>query len=474
MAMAAPENSLAAVEMCAQDYVEWAEIDVRLTKDGRHVVVHNETVDGTTDGTGKVAEFTLEELKNLDAGAWFARRFQGSRLQSLTEVLTAAKGKVNLYLDCKRVDPELLAKEVLAAGMGPQVIVYDRPEVLAKVRAAARDAVPTMTKYRFQMDFDTFVRTVDPAAVEIDADDVTAELCRAFHAKGIKVQAKVLGAKWDRPSVWGRMIDVGVDWLQTDDSAGLLFFAARRRVGAFPVMIACHRGANRYCPENTLPAIREAARLGVDFAEIDIRTTADGKHILMHDGSVNHTTDGRGAVRDLAFDAVTQLSAGAWFGRRFAGTRVPAFDDALTALGDKTGVYLDAKDIAPEQLLVAIAKHGLFERHVVYQSMGYCAKLKALDARVRPLPPLGRPADLPGVAEIGPYGVDAKWGILSQELIADCHARGIKVFSDALGRNETVEQYLKAIGWGIDTIQTDHPLRVLRAVELAAAAKSGR
>src|SRR5262245_975577 len=257
MAMAAPENSLAAVEMCAQDYVEWAEIDVRLTKDGRHVVIHSDTVDGRTDGTGKVAELTFNELKKLDAGAWFARRFRGTRLQSLTEVLTAAKGKVNLYLDCKRIDPELLAKEILAAGMGPQVIVYDRPAVLAKVRAVAGDAVATMTKYRPRMDFDAFVRNVGPAAVEIDAGDVTAELRRAFHAKGIKVQAKVLGPRWDNPTDWGRVIDSGVDWLQTDDPAGLLFFATRRRLGAFPVMIAYHRGANRDCPESTVPAIRE-------------------------------------------------------------------------------------------------------------------------------------------------------------------------------------------------------------------------
>src|SRR5262245_32409234 len=154
MAMAAPENSRAAVAMCAEDFVEWAEIDVRLTKDGRHVVIHNDTLDATTDGRGRVADFTLEELEKLDAGSWLPPSFCGSRLQTLAEVLDAAKGKVNRYLDCKRIDPALLVKEVLAAGMGPQVIVYDSPEVLAKVRAAGGAAVPTMTKYRAKMDFD--------------------------------------------------------------------------------------------------------------------------------------------------------------------------------------------------------------------------------------------------------------------------------------------------------------------------------
>jgi glycerophosphoryl diester phosphodiesterase len=391
-------------------------------------------------------------------------------LLTLAEALAVAKGKVNLYLDCKRIDPKLLVAEVMAAGMERQVIVYDSPAVLAQVKAASMGTVPGMTKYRPTMDFDAFIKDVAPAAVEIDAVDVTAELCRRFHAAGIKVQAKVLGENWDNPAVWERVIDAGVDWLQTDDPAGILFFDARRRLGTFPVMISCHRGANRYAPENTLPAIREAARLGADFAEIDIRTTKDGQTILMHDGTVNRTTEGKGAVRDLAFEEATTLSAGAWFGgKRFRETRVPSFEDGLMALGDKMGVYLDAKDIAPEVLIAAIQKHRLTQRHVVYQSMHYCGTLRTLDPTVRTLPPLGGLDELDKVAAIKPFGVDAAWSILSKDMIDKCHRREIKVFSDALGQNENVEQYQKAMEWGIDCIQTDYPLRVLHAIELSSA-----
>src|ERR1700690_2308195 len=111
-----------------------AEVDIRLTKDGRHVVIHDDTLEGCTDGKGKVADFNLKDLEKLDAGSWFAPRLKGARLLTLGELLTAAKGKVNLYLDCKKVDPELLAKEILAAEMEKQVIVYGEPEMLAKVR----------------------------------------------------------------------------------------------------------------------------------------------------------------------------------------------------------------------------------------------------------------------------------------------------------------------------------------------------
>ena len=467
----APENTRAAIEMAVQDYCEWVEIDLRLTKDGQHVVIHNDTVDATTDGKGRVSEMTLSELQQLDAGAWFARRFAQSRLMSLPEVLALAKGKVNLYLDCKQVDPKRLVDEIIAAKMESQVIVYGQSTLLSQVRDLSHGSLPGMTKYRGNIPLDSFVKEVAPAAVEIDADEVTAELCQKFHAAGIKVQAKVLGAEWDQPSVWGRVIDAGVDWLQTDDPAGILFFNARRRFPSFGVMIAFHRGASRYAPENTIPAIREAARLGADFAEIDIQTTKDGKTVLMHDGTVNRTTTAQGPVREFLFDDVLALNAGGWFGKPFQQTCVPSFDAGLQEFGPQMGAYLDAKNVSPTALIAAIQKYDLWNRHVVFQSAQYCSQLKMLDANVRTMPPLKRPEDLDAVAGTKPYALDTAWSILSAELIEDCHRRGIKVFSDALGRNETVEQYRKAMSWGIDCIQTDHPLRVLRAIELQLSTK---
>jgi len=99
---------------------------------------------------------------------------------TLPEALAVAKGKVNLYLDCKRIDPKLLVEEVMAAGMEHQVIVYASPAVLAQVKAASMGTVAGMTKYRPTMDFDTFIKDVAPAAVEIDAPDVTAEFVSAI------------------------------------------------------------------------------------------------------------------------------------------------------------------------------------------------------------------------------------------------------------------------------------------------------
>jgi glycerophosphoryl diester phosphodiesterase len=285
----------------------------------------------------------------------------------------------------------------------------------------------------------------------------------------VKVQAKVLGAKWDNPKGWGRVVKAGVDWVQTDDPAGFRTWDVRKRFPRWPVKIALHRGANRYAPENTLPAIRNAVQLGADYVEFDIRPTRDGAYVLLHDRTLNRTTTGKGPLAKLTRAELDRLDAGRWFGKPLAGTRVPTLDQTLTALGAQAHAYLDAKDIPPEKLLAAIKKHRLMDRHVVYQSPAYLARLKRLDGGVRLLPPLGKAEDLEKLAGLKPYGVDARWTALSKKLIADCHARRIKVFSDALGRHESVPEYRKAIRWGIDVIQTDHPLRVLRAVELERA-----
>jgi glycerophosphoryl diester phosphodiesterase len=138
----------------------------------------------------------------------------------------------------------------------------------------------------------------------------------------------------------------------------------------------------------------------------------------------------------------------------------------LAAFDDKASAYLDSKDISPEALAAMIRKYNLFDRHVVYQSVTFLEKLQKIEPRTRAMPPLRQYADLPKIAGFKPYAVDVNWNILSKQLIDDCHQRGILVFSDALGLHETPQHYLQAMEWGIDLIQTDHPLRVLRAIEL--------
>jgi glycerophosphoryl diester phosphodiesterase len=462
----APENSARAIELAIADGFEWVEIDVRLTKDGHHVVFHDERLDPKTSGSGRLRETTLAEVRGLDAGSAFARRFAGTRIVTLAEALELARGKVNVYLDCKEIDPGLLARDVAAAKMEAQVVIYDTPDVLARVRAAARGDLALMTKWRPRFGIAPWIDQVRLAAVEIDAADVSAEVCRELHRRGIKVEAKVLGTD-DRLDVWEKMAASGVDWIQTDLAEEVLAWQVLKGKKARPVKVAHHRGAARYAPENTLPALEKAIRLGADFVEFDVRTTRDGACVLLHDSTLGRTTTGRGELKACDLSQVTAFDAGSWFGRPFAGTRMPTLDEYLTAAGRRVELYVDAKDIAPEALAAALKRHGVVDRAVVYQHADYLERLRVIDPAIRRMPPLRDPARLDAIAErVQPHAFDTDWSILNKELIDRCHARGIKVFSDALGSHETIAAYQRAIKDGIDLIQTDYPLRVLRASEL--------
>jgi glycerophosphoryl diester phosphodiesterase len=462
----APENTAAALERSIADAVEWVEVDVRLTRDGRHVLLHDADLGQTTDGRGRVDERSLAELKSLDAGSKFAGRFAGETIPTLEEALAGAKGRVNLDLDCKQVDPARLVRDVLEAGMERQVVVFAGPDVLRAVRSApGGDRLALMPKWKSTDGLDAF-GDLRPAAVEVDAADVTPDRCRAFHGRGLKVQAKTLGAD-DRPEIWDRMTDAGVDWIQTDRAEEVLAREVLRRVGPARVKVAHHRGASRYAPENTPPAYEKAIRLGADLVEFDIRTTRDGAPFLLHDGRLDRTTIARGPIRDHDAAEVARLDAGAWFGRPFVGTPVPALDDFLRAVGGRVELYVDAKDISPEALVEALRARGLIDRAVVYQHPDYLARLRAIEPRLRRMPPLSDPSQIDPLSDrLEPYAFDTRWGLLSKPLIDRCHARGIKVFSDSIGPNESVASYRRAILDGIDLIQTDHPVRVLRAIEL--------
>lgn len=96
--------------------------------------------------------------------------------------------------------------------------------------------------------------------------------------------------------------------------------------------ICAHRGENGVFPENTVPGFLEAIRLGARQVEFDVRQSKDGRLIIMHDETVDRTTNGKGKTTDLTFDEIRSLDAGIKKGERFAGTKVPTFEEALDCL----------------------------------------------------------------------------------------------------------------------------------------------
>ncbi len=108
-------------------------------------------------------------------------------------------------------------------------------------------------------------------------------------------------------------------------------------------LVVAHRGASGIAPENTLPAIDKALLAGADFIEIDVQLTRDRQVVLMHDETVDRTTNGKGKIGEMTADQVAGLDAGSWFGAEFTGTKVPLLEEVVAHIGGRTGLLIEIK-----------------------------------------------------------------------------------------------------------------------------------
>jgi glycerophosphoryl diester phosphodiesterase len=115
----------------------------------------------------------------------------------------------------------------------------------------------------------------------------------------------------------------------------------QRPLWPYPRIVA-HRGGGLLAPENTLAAIRLARNLGFVGVEFDVKLTADGIPVLMHDDMLERTTNGSGPVAETGYQEIAKLDAGSWFGNEFSGEPVPSFAEA-SALCREAGVWANVE-----------------------------------------------------------------------------------------------------------------------------------
>ncbi|WP_347551491.1 glycerophosphodiester phosphodiesterase family protein [Pseudalkalibacillus hwajinpoensis] len=104
-----------------------------------------------------------------------------------------------------------------------------------------------------------------------------------------------------------------------------------------------HRGASGYAPENTMAAFEKAVDMKSDLFELDVQMSKDGELVVIHDTSVDRTTNGSGMVKDLTLDELQSLDAGSWFGEEFAGEPIPTLGEVLDEYRGKTGILIELK-----------------------------------------------------------------------------------------------------------------------------------
>jgi glycerophosphoryl diester phosphodiesterase len=247
----------------------------------------------------------------------------------------------------------------------------------------------------------------------------------------------------------------------------------RARSADAPLTIG-HRGSAADCPENTLPSFRAATAAGAHMVEFDFHATTDGELVVIHDETLDRTTDsaavfGRPGVRiaEVTAAELARLDAGSWKDPRFGGARVPTLGETLDLIQRASISLLEQKAGPPEALVALLRRTELVDEVVVSAfDWSWLEALHRLEPRITTAA-LGEHGfaieSLPAIARTGAAAVHWDGARLRPEDVASLHERDYLVFAYTL--NTDVE-LLGGGAIGLDAITTDRPARLL---ELTAA-----
>jgi glycerophosphoryl diester phosphodiesterase len=212
-----------------------------------------------------------------------------------------------------------------------------------------------------------------------------------------------------------------------------------------------HRGAAGHAAENTIAAIREGISLGVDFVELDVQRTCDGRLVVMHDETVDRTTDSAGAVSAMTWDAVRLLDAG-------GGESVPCIEAALAETSGLVGVMLEIKAAGIAAELYDAVRAAEFFGPAIYASFLHAEILAihAIDPLARTMALVdGIPASAAGFArntKVQMVGLD--YELTNADLVTMLHEAGLGVWMFTVNDPEAIR---RTIDLGADGIISDYP-----------------
>lgn len=227
------------------------------------------------------------------------------------------------------------------------------------------------------------------------------------------------------------------------------------------VWIVSHRGFKAVAPENSIAAFEAAANAGADYMELDVRPTSDGQLILMHDATVNRTTNGQGPVTTFPFDAIRKLDAG-------NGQPVATFREALLwAKGRGVRIDVDHKDGPIDAIAATIRETGMIRHVVIEGPRERLQRVVQLLPGVDTMPKVTSPEDARSVcAALHTTIVRLSLAQLAQpEYPAAVKACGARVSVTLLGATDNEAEMRRAIQLGARLLETDHP-------DLAAKARA--
>jgi glycerophosphoryl diester phosphodiesterase len=251
------------------------------------------------------------------------------------------------------------------------------------------------------------------------------------------------------------------------------------RAGAFavfdsltrPALIA-HRGASAHAPENTLAAFRLALAHGADAIELDTMLCRDAV-VVIHDHTLERTTNGAGRLSDKSLGSLKELDAGGWFAPAFTGEEIPTLDEVFETVGREILINIELKnysspfDNLAEHVALSVLRHNLAAR--VFFSSFNPLNFRKLKARL-PAAPVGwlsLPGRVPGIAaRFAPHdALHPHFSDVTPQLIKHARQRRLPVFAYTV--NEAAEA-ARLAALGVDGMITDDPARLRQSAGFPA------
>ena len=242
----------------------------------------------------------------------------------------------------------------------------------------------------------------------------------------------------------------------------------------FPVMVIAHRGFSGEAPENTLAAFQKAIEVGSDMLELDIHLTKDHEAVVIHDGTLERTTNGQGKVPDFTLKELKKLDAGFRVGVEFSRERIPALKEVLQLAKGRIRVNIEIKSLPQGQHTITEtadrALQEVKEARMLDQTLFSSFNPLALE-RIQALEPRSWVAllyhkdwnSLPEVTGGKSWSVlNLRKNFLTKEKIINIHQRGMKVNVYTVDAEEEMEQFIR---WGIDGIITNQPARLIKILQ---------
>ena len=232
------------------------------------------------------------------------------------------------------------------------------------------------------------------------------------------------------------------------------------------VMVVGHRGAAGVLPENTILGFEYAIRLGVDAVECDVHLSRDAQLVVMHDRTVERTTNGHGAIRDLTVARLRTLDAG-------QGERVPLLTEVLETVRGRVALLCELKGAGVEQAAVSAVQAADMVEQVIFTSfvIERLAAVRRLGRQFRlgAILPDPHEVDLAHAAALGAENIDVHYRNVNLRILEEADRRGLRVVA---WNPDTWREQRALLGLGVEIISTNRPdLLLPRVAALADGAE---